>query len=316
MKFRGPMVMFVPMNVSVVIPTYNEEENLPPLLSDLASQTEKEVEVIVADANSADRTREIAGEMGAVVVDGGLPAVGRNAGAAVASGDIICFLDSDVRIPPQFLRNAIKEMKSRGLVAATAQARPISNLLMDRLIHRSANLFVRLNQERDPHAPGYCIFVTRDVFRKIGGFDESIKVAEDHDFVSRASEHGPFRILDNAWFKVSVRRYEKEGRIAYSLKAAMITAYRAMYGEITDESVVEYEFGDFEAEDKTTVQKALRKVEKGINRMDRRTQKLEKKLAKAIRKGSPKTEDYRQALDRLRTLIRDTGNSLFGNDSR
>ncbi len=300
------------MKASIIIPAYNEETNLPPLLEDLNRQKTDDFEIIVADAHSEDRTREISRSLGARVVDGGLPAVGRNAGAAVASGEILVFLDSDIRVPRTFLRNALQEMEKRNLVAATAEARPLSDLLMDRLIHRSANLFVRLNQERDPHAPGYCILIRADIFRKIDGFNEAIKVAEDHDLVRRAAAHGPFRMLNSAWFRVSVRRYEKEGRIAYSLKAAQISAYRALYGEITDDSVVEYEFGNFEANDKTTVQKTLREVEKGINRLDRQAQEVEQKLEKALRNGSPRMKDYQEVWNRLAGTLREVGTALFG----
>jgi len=300
------------MRASVIIPTYNEETNLPPLLEDLGAQTIDDFEVIVADADSTDRTRERAREAGAIVVDGGMPAVGRNAGARVAQGEILVFLDADVRVPRRFLENALQEMEDRGLAAATAEARPLSDLALDRLIHRAANLFIRLNQETEPHAPGYCILARRDVVEKIGGFNEKIKVAEDHDFVTRVSKHGPFRMLNNAWFRVSVRRYEKEGRIAYSLKAVRVTAYRAIHGEITDDSVVEYEFGDFEASDKTTARKALRKIEEAINEVDRRAQKIESDLLDAIEKGTPDASEYEELLGKIRTAAKDVGKALFG----
>lgn len=303
------------MKASVIIPTYNEEINLPPLLEDLKAQTFRDFEIVVADAHSTDATREIAEGAGARVVDGGMPAVGRNAGARHAQGEILVFLDSDVRVPDSFLQNAISEMEERGLAAATAEARPLSDLTIDRLIHNFANLFIRLNQERDPHAPGYCILARRDVVEAIGGFNEEIKVAEDHDFVRRASEHGPFRMLETAWFFVSVRRYEKEGRIAYSLKAARVTAYRAIHGEITDDSVVEYEFGDFQAKDKTVAQKALRRIENGINTVDIEARNLQKKLEKAIKHGSPDAKTYRDMMKKLQNTVRDAGTALFGDDS-
>lgn len=303
------------MKASVIIPTFNEEKNLPPLLDDLKAQTFRDFEIIVADAHSTDATRAIAEEAGARVVDGGMPAVGRNAGARHAQGEFLVFLDSDVRVPDSFLQNAITEMEKRGLAAATAEARPLSDLTIDRLIHNFANLFIRLNQERNPHAPGYCILAKKEVVDKIGGFNEKIKVAEDHDFVERASEHGPFRMLETAWFFVSVRRYEKEGRIAYSLKAARVTAYRALHGEITDDSVVEYEFGDFEAEDKTIAQKALRKIENGINKVDIEARSLQKKLETAMKNGSPDAKTYRDMMKKLQSTVREAGDALFGEDS-
>ena len=80
------------MIFSIIIPTYNEEEYLPVLLESIKKQDFDDYEVIVADANSTDRTREIAEEYGCIVVDGGLPGVGRNNGARVAKGEYLLFL--------------------------------------------------------------------------------------------------------------------------------------------------------------------------------------------------------------------------------
>ena len=84
------------MRVSIVVPTKNEEAYLPILLASLRGQTFQDFEIIVADAHSTDRTREIALQAGAKVVDGGMPGPGRNRGAAVAQGEIIFFFDADV----------------------------------------------------------------------------------------------------------------------------------------------------------------------------------------------------------------------------
>lgn len=308
------MITLNPMKASVIIPAYNEEESLPLLLEDLSKQTERDFEVIVADAGSKDRTAERAREAGATVVAGGLPGVGRNRGAEVAQGEILVFLDSDVRVPPTFLSDALSEMERRSIDVATAEARPISDLSLDRLIHRLANLFIRINQEIEPHAPGYCILARRSIFQRIGGFNEKVLVAEDHDFVSRAADHGRFRMLRNAWFRVSVRRYEKEGRISYSLKAARVTLYRLSHGEITNPEVVEYEFGNFDVEDKTTMQKMLRTIETGVIDLDRQIRKLEQDLERAIADGTKKLEKQRAPLEHMRTVLKDVGNALFGRD--
>lgn len=266
------------MDVSIIIPAYNEGDRLPRLLHDLRRQRGVDPEVIVADANSTDNTRAAAGSCGATVVDGGLPAAGRNAGAARARGGVLVFLDADVRVPRTFLQHALTEMQEKNAVVATCVAKPMSRLVADRLIHTVANLFIRINQDRDPHAPGYCILVRREVFDAVGGFNEEIRVAEDHDFVSRASRHGRFRLLDSTHVKVDVRRFEKEGRIGYAAKALQITLYRAVHGEITDPDAFEYEFGNYDAEDSTTAGKALRKLERGLIRAEQETRRMEDQL--------------------------------------
>ena len=78
--------------LSIIIPTYNEEEVLPNLLRSIKEQDYKDYEVVVADAKSTDKTREIAQKFDCRVVDGGLPGEGRNHGAEAAKGDRFLFL--------------------------------------------------------------------------------------------------------------------------------------------------------------------------------------------------------------------------------
>jgi glycosyltransferase involved in cell wall biosynthesis len=299
------------MHVSVIIPAYNEADVLPLLLSDLEHQRSVEAEVIVADAASTDDTRQIAEVRGATVVEGGLPAAGRNAGARAASGDLLVFLDADVRLPRRFLARAAREMREKDAVVATCVARPMSHLTADRLIHRFANLFIRMNQDSNPHAPGYCILVRRDVFEEIGGFDEAIRIAEDHDFVSRASAHGKFRLLESTYVKVNVRRFEKEGRIGYSVKAMRIMLHRALHGEITDTDTFDYEFGNYDEDDESTMEKSLRQIEKALLELDHESSKLSDRLT------SPETyeklaTDGRRLLREFRGAIGKMADGLFG----
>ena len=84
--------------ISIVIPAYNEERYLPILLDCIKKQTYKNHEIIVADANSTDSTRQIAKKYGCKVVKGGMPGIGRNNGAKAAKGEMLLFLDADSRI--------------------------------------------------------------------------------------------------------------------------------------------------------------------------------------------------------------------------
>ena len=70
--------------LSIIVPTLNEEEHLPIFFREIKKQSFKDYEVIIADANSTDRTVEIAQKFGATVISGGLPAKGRNEGAKIA----------------------------------------------------------------------------------------------------------------------------------------------------------------------------------------------------------------------------------------
>jgi len=258
-----------PMKVSIIIPALNEETMLPRLLDSIKAQDFDGYEIIVADAHSVDKTREIAAGYGCRIVDGGLPAVGRNAGAAAAQGEFLFFLDADVVLPKNFLRNVYNEMQDRYFDLATCEIRPLSDYRFDRVLHRMINLAVLLNLRVDPKAFGFCIFVTRRLFRRVNGFDETIYVAEDNDFVKRASEFSNLRYLRSVHIRVSIRRFEKEGRFEYMKKGIKLNLYRTFIGEIRNDEVVKYEFDDFDnpktKEDKDFldwVEKRLIKIEK------------------------------------------------------
>lgn len=261
------------VKISIIIPTYNEEEYLPRLLESIQKQTFQDYEIIVADNKSRDQTRKIAKSFGARVVDGGMPSRGRNNGAKAARGDFLYFFDADIKLPKDFLKKSYNEIQDRFLDVASCEFRPLSNMLLDRVIHSFANFYVKMNQVTDPHAPGFCIFISRRLFERIGGFNEKLKLAEDHDLVKRASEFRSFRILESSHIQVSVRRFRKEGRLLYIGKVMQVTWHRAFKGEVT-EQIVDYEFGNFDRNPKGAERSKLLKLEQEINRLDKKYSSL------------------------------------------
>ncbi len=244
------------IRVSVVTPTLNEERDLPQLLSSLKKQTFRDFEIIVADAGSKDRTRQIAEEYGARVVDGGMPGVGRNRGAAVAQGEYLFFFDADVILPEDFIAKAVQEMDENYVDLATCVFYPQSDLRLDKLLFAFANLAVKMNANGNPRAAGFCIFITKRLFDRVGGFDESLRLAEDHDLVERAAQFRPLYILKSTSIKVSVRRLEKEGRFSLIQKYFQVEMHLLTKGKVR-EDIIEYEFGNFKDESKEQVKKAM-----------------------------------------------------------
>lgn len=253
--------------VSIVIPTLNEERDLPVLLETLKSQTFRDFEVIVGDAGSKDKTREICASYGARVVEGGMPGVGRNRGAAVAEGQYIFFFDADVILPDDFLANAVKEMDDEFIDLATCAFHPLSELRLDKILFAFANLTVRLNANGNPRAAGFCIFTTKRLFDRIGGFDESLRLAEDHDFVERAAKFRALHVLKSTSLKVSVRRLEKEGRFSLIQKYFQVEMHLLTKGKVK-EDIVEYEFGNFKDESKESVKKAMDEFEDRLIKLE------------------------------------------------
>jgi glycosyltransferase involved in cell wall biosynthesis len=201
--------------LSIIIPTKNEEANLPALFSSIAKQTYRDFEMIVPDNRSTDRTREIAAAAGARIVQGDLPGPARNRGAEAASGMILLFLDADVVLPDEkFLMAAVTEMRAKNIDVAAPDIVPISDRTIDRYFYGFYNRYARIMQNIFPHAPGFCMLSTREAHRKIRGFDEDVAFAEDHDYAQRARRAGlRFGLLHTPTpVRTSVRRFTKDGR--------------------------------------------------------------------------------------------------------
>ena len=244
--------------ISIVIPTYNEENFLPKLLRSIKRQTYRNKEVIVADARSTDKTREIAEFYGARVVAGGAVAVGRNNGAKKAKGDILFFLDADVVLPDaSFLWQTVTEFDRRHLGIATCLPVPISTKKIDHAFHDFFNVYIKFLGAMMPHTPGFCIMVRRDIHERIGGFDEKIKLAEDHDYASQAVKHGKFGVLKSRKIPVSIRRFAKDGHVKIAMKYIFCELHRMTLGSVKSD-IFHYKFGF----DKSFNQESLKKIRK------------------------------------------------------
>lgn len=235
--------------ISIVIPTKDEDEYLPILLKSLQNQSQEIDEIIVADAHSTDRTREIAREFGATVVDGGMPGPGRNRGAEVVTSEYILFLDADVDLQdPDFLKKNLEEMRQRDLGIATCDVLPLGENKLDQVNHWFYNRYIRLKARlanRFPkfaHAIGFCIFVKKEIHDQIGGFDETIVFAEDHIYSIEAAKVGKFGVLNAAKVPVSMRRFDRDGRLRMSIKMILSEIYIWIFGPIRT-NIFNYTFG-------------------------------------------------------------------------
>ncbi len=200
--------------ISVLIPTLNEGKYLEPTLFHLNMQ--KPYEIIIGDSSSSDDTAKIARKYGAKVAltkKRGSASYGRNAAAAMAKGDIFVFIDADTIPYSNFLDVVRKDFSDRRIAGWTCNFFAFSPRFHDQVLFQFAsNLIEILTKAGKAHAPGFAIAVRKSVFNKIGGFDESLRAMEDHDFAMRVSKHGRFKFSRDTCVFSSIRRVDKWGR--------------------------------------------------------------------------------------------------------
>lgn len=236
---------------SVIIPTLNEEKYLPAILNSLTHQTFTDFEILVIDAHSGDKTGEIVKrfqrkvpELSFHLSDQANVGYQRNLGAKKAKGNYYIFLDADVDIGITHLEEIHVAAVKKNFLLATTWIEPDSKKSIDRLMILLANLGVELAKEiNKPFAGGYNIIIKREVFSKLSGFREDMKIGEDNDLTLRAlKENIEITILKEPRLIMSLRRFRSEGTLNVLRKYAQANIHLLVKGPITSE-LFEYKMG-------------------------------------------------------------------------
>ena len=202
------------MLISVIVPTLNEEKYIEACLKSVKNQDYPRYEIIVSDSMSKDRTREISKKYARVIIANRGVSAGRNAGAKVAKGEILVFLDADTLLLPNTLTELANAFDNKHIVGATCPIFPSHYTLRNIVLYLSFNNFmystIKLNK---PQVPGICCAYRKSAFRKVGGFDENIKTLEDFDLSLRIAKLGKVKFVESTAVITSHRRFEKWGSI-------------------------------------------------------------------------------------------------------
>ncbi len=228
------------MLLSIVIPAFNEEKILPESLRAIQSAVtgssfkDSELEIIVCDNNSTDRTSEIAESFGARVVfeETNQISAARNRGAKMANGEWLLFVDAD-SYPSIELMNDIHELVLKNEYAGGGSTMVFTgqSTKTTRIVSVLANLWMRLSNFA---AGAFFICRARD-FCAVGGFNPDLYASEEIDLTKKlksisAATHKRFKILHKHPFHTSPRKFElysaKERREFYG---AMILKGRKIF---------------------------------------------------------------------------------------
>lgn len=198
--------------ISIIIPAYNDAQKLERtllVLRDIRETEYSNIEIIVSVRASTDHTLSVAHRLADVVVPGGFPSEGRNAGVAVATGDVFIFLDADTRPYPGTLA-AIAHVCEPNIIGSCTAHAP-THRFMPQLAALSINL---LRWSHLLHGVSTLIFCHRNIVVDKGiQYNEQISLGEHHDFIRRARRAGALWtfVRAGAGYTLSVDRYEAWG---------------------------------------------------------------------------------------------------------
>jgi glycosyltransferase involved in cell wall biosynthesis len=203
--------------LSIIICTLNEEHYLPMLLDTLNQQKGTVFEVIIVDAHSDDDT---IGVVKSYQTRTNYPirffqlerpgiSMQRNIGVDHALNEQLLFLDADVVLPQDFIKESLRQITSEKIEIAgtkiySAEANPLF-----RLMYWSYSTFylpiVRLT---NPILHGCSIFATKVIHQKVGGFNKDVTF-EDFRYAADAAKFYRPKLLKKVYVKTSARRYYK-----------------------------------------------------------------------------------------------------------
>src|SRR4030042_3033638 len=169
------------MNVSVIIPTYNEEKNIKRLLTSIKKQAHSGVETIIVDDGSRDRTVEIAKKFCKKVYERSHAerSVQRNFGAAKARGKYLLFVDADMELSPKVIESCLANLDGYGALIVPEKT-------VGKGFVSSIRKFERRMYMGDPSIE-VARFFPKKVFNEFGGYDINLTGTEDYDLPKRVS---------------------------------------------------------------------------------------------------------------------------------
>jgi glycosyltransferase involved in cell wall biosynthesis len=172
--------------------------------------------VFLADAGSTDGTPEVAmafaGRLDIEVIPGGLPSVGRNAGARRATTPYVLFIDADMELKDRtLLRRAMHLAERRSLHCVTTNIWCGQGSLRDRTLYFLNNAAQYGSLLVKPFSTGMFMLFEKAVFDRLGGFHEAALYAEDY-LLSKQVQNRKFGIVRGA-IHTTNRRFRSMGHL-------------------------------------------------------------------------------------------------------
>jgi len=192
--------------INIIIPVYNEADNIGELLNYLLALNIPAKDIIIIDGGSRDDTMEVAKKFDVQLIESDQKSRAKqmNAGAKIATQNILYFLHADTYPPKDFLK-FILDAYNNGIESGCFRLKFDFN-------HWFLNVnawFTRFNLNRFRFGD-QSLFVSKKVFDRIKGFNENMILLEDQEIIKRIRRHSKF-IVFKSHVTTSARKYLKFG---------------------------------------------------------------------------------------------------------
>lgn len=194
--------------LSIIIPAWNEEKGIAGTLDTLLGITNERSDTeIIVSISGDDRTEQIARTRPVTVCRSERGrAIQMNTGARQASGSVLWFLHADTTPPPTCCDDILSAVERSDEAGCFRMTFDDSDWLMQ-LYGWFTQFPLTICRGGDQS-----LFITRELFGRIGGFDETMQIMEDIDIIERIQRQAVFRILDTT-VVTSSRKYRTNGTI-------------------------------------------------------------------------------------------------------
>lgn len=206
------------MNLSIIIPALNESHNLSRLIPEIWSKCKnaESLEIIVVDGLSEDDSKEKLSQFDIKFIESDIRQRSHqmNLGVSIAKGDIYFFLHADSILPDYFDEQILDQCMNVDAGCFRMKFDQNKNFL------RIYSFFTRFSHEIF-HGGDASLFVKREVFQKLKGFDEGLDLMEDYEFCRRLRREFTYKVIPS-YITTSARSYNRNGVIRLQWHYMMI----------------------------------------------------------------------------------------------